>query len=133
MTVILAVAAMASVVNFWRVANLTVARDWPADAAIVDAVALIGRMDRSGGVRPVRIGVDRLLYPVVCYYAGDHDDGPTAFDVMVLPGDGLPVDYVYVPRSVRIERGEAIHYFAASDTVLWRGGRVPAPALPQPQ
>lgn len=126
--VVLSVAA-ASVWHATRVANLTSARDWPDDAVAVEMVALVAR---TAGHPPaagamVRLGVDWMYFPVVDYYAGRPGPEGARLDTVVLPGDGPPVQFVYVRPSSEFAVGDVVQRYPESGAVLRRTGARPVP------
>ncbi len=117
---VVVVVATAGVYHWARVGNVTSAHDWPADAA---AVAMLEDAGRSAPPRPaatgrVRIGVDWMYYPVAHYYAERLALNGVRFDAVVLPGDGPPVDFVYVRPSSEFRVGELVQRYPASGAEL---------------
>ena len=65
-----------------------------------------------------------MFYPVVRYYADRRPDGATRYDVVVLPGDGLPYDVVYARRNAGPGDGVLVQEYPESDAALWRPRRL---------
>ena len=114
--------AAGSVWNGTRAANLSRTLDWPADSSTPEMLRLVAESvaAESEARGLVRVGVEWMFYPVVRYYAERQSSGPTRYEVIVLPGDGLPFDFVYVPGSSDAAHGVVMRRFPESDAVLWR-------------
>jgi hypothetical protein len=108
--------------NAARLANVTHTADWRHDAstpAMVDRV----RRDLTPAPAVVRIGVEWMFYPVARYYAERMSTAAARYDVLVLPGDGRPLDYIYLPDGADLGPAAAVERFPLSGTTLAR----PAP------
>jgi hypothetical protein len=108
--------------NAARLANVTHTADWRHDAstpAMLDRV----RRDLTPPPAVVRIGVDWMFYPVARYYAERMSTPAARYDVLVLPGDGRPLDYIYLPDGADLGPAAAVERFPLSGTTLAR----PAP------
>ena len=111
--------AIASAWNFVRAANVSHTLDWTHDATTPAMLEVVARTDPRPGV--VRIGVDWFYYPVARYYAERRSTEATRYEVVVLPGDGLPFDFVYVAADSDMPPGALVQAFPESGSVLRRG------------
>jgi hypothetical protein len=111
--------AIASVWNGVRAANTSRALDWAHDAATPAMLEVAAGTDPRAGT--VRVGVDWSYYPVARYYADRLSTGATRYEVVVLPGDGLPFDFVYGPPTLESRRGAQLRAFPETGAALYRG------------
>lgn len=121
-TTVMLILAAGSAWNGWRAANVSRTLDWPADSSTAEMLGLVAASDSGEHAVPgvVRIGVDWVFYPVARYYAERQSSADTRHEVIVLPGDGLPFDFVYAAPSSDAATGAVLRRFPESDAVLWR-------------
>lgn len=114
--------AAGSAWNGARAANLSRTLDWPSDSATPEMLRLVAESDAAERAVPrmVRVGVEWMYYPVARYYAERQSTGTTRYEVIVLPGDGLPFDFVYASSASDPMRGVVVQRFPESDAVLTR-------------
>jgi hypothetical protein len=112
---LLVVLACGAVWHAARVGNVERAFDWPLDGC---TPAMLSRV-ASGGPAPIRLGVAWQYYPVAAYYSERWRGIYGAIDPIVLPGDGLRLDYAYAPAH-EIPPGEVITRYPDCDAVLAR-------------
>lgn len=121
-TITMLVLAAMSALNAARVFNVTHTADWRHDAstpAMLDRVA----RDRTPPPAVARIGVEWMFYPVARYYAERMSTPAARYDVLVIPGDGRPLDFIYTPDGADLGRATAVERFPLSGTMLARPGR----------
>ena len=118
-TAVMVLLAIASAWNGVRAANLSRTLDWSHDATTPAMLEVMARTDPRAGV--IRVGVDWLYYPVARYYADRLSTDATRYEVIVLPGDGLPFDFVYVDAGSEMPPGGLVQAFPESGSVLRRG------------
>jgi len=111
--------AIAGAWNGVRAANTSRALDWAHDSTTPAMLEVVARTDPRAGV--IRVGVDWFYYPVARYYADRLPTAGTRYEVVVLPGDGLPFDFVYVDSSSDMPPGALMQAFPESGLVLHRG------------
>ena len=111
--------AIASAWNGVRVANVSHTLDWNHDRATPGMLDTVARTNQRSGV--IRVGVDWPFYPVARYYADRLATDSTRFEVVVLPGDGLPFDFVYAGADAEVGAGSVLQTFPETGTVLRRG------------
>jgi len=80
---------------------------------------LVAQTNSRPGV--IRIGVDWMYYPVARYYADRLSSSVHQYKVVVLPGDGLPFDFVYARPDSDMAQGAILRSFPAGNAVLRRG------------
>ena len=91
-----------------------------------DEIAQRGEAQQMPG--PLRVGVEWRFYPTARYYADRLPAGGVRVEPIVLPGDGLRLDFAYGPPPVLPRSGRVIaehqtsgaklrHYRAASSHV----------------
>jgi len=119
LTAVMVLLAIASAWNGVRAANLSRTLDWTHDATTPAMLEVMARTDPRAGV--IRVGVDWLYYPVARYYADRLSTEATRYEVVVLPGDGLPFDFVYVDAGSETPPGALVQAFPESGSVLRRG------------
>jgi hypothetical protein len=120
-TGLLLIAALASSWHLARVANLTSTLDWSRDQSTPAMLRLVAETThRFSSVVPgsVRIGVDWMFYPAAQYYAERQSTAELRYEVIVLPGDGFPVDVTYTRSRSEFQNGTVIGQFPESDAVL---------------
>jgi hypothetical protein len=119
-----AMVATALVVGFHavRVAELTRTTDWGRDATAVAMLDLVAHRADQRHPAPdlVRVGVEWMYYPVVRYYADRRSTPARHYDIVVLPGDGLAVDYVYGSPGLAEANGAMIQRYPESLAGLWQ-------------
>jgi hypothetical protein len=120
-TITMLILAGVSSLNAARVANLTYTADWRHDAS---TPAMLDRVARDSTPPPavVRIGVEWMFYPVARYYAEQMSTPASRYDVLVLPGDGRPFDFIYAPDGVNLGRVTVVERFPLSGATLVRRG-----------
>ena len=118
-TIVMLVLAGVSALNLARVANITHAADWRQDAS---TPAMLERIARDQATPPavVRIGVEWMFYPVARYYAERMSTPASRYDVLVLPGDGRPLDFMYAPDGASLGRVTVVEPFPLSGATLVR-------------
>ena len=91
--------AAASLWHGARMANLSHAFDWPGDSAVPWLLheVLTHPDERQPAPASTRLGVHWSLYPIARYYADRLPPGSSRVEPLVLPGDGLPLDFAYGP------------------------------------
>jgi hypothetical protein len=111
--------AIASAWNGVRAANTSRALDWAHDAATPAMLDVVARTEPRAGI--IRVGVDWFYYPAARYYADRLSTGATRYEVVVLPGDGLPFDFVYGPPASESRQGAQLRAFPETGAALYRG------------
>lgn len=108
-----------SALNAARVANITHTADWRHDAS---TPAMLDRIARNQTPPPavVRIGVEWMFYPVARYYAERMSTPAVRYDVLVLPGDGRPFDFLYAPDGAGVGRLTVVERYPLSGATLAR-------------
>lgn len=121
-TAIMLTVATGSAWNMVQAANLSLTLDWPQDRSTVEMLDEVARSTEAGGSPPqrVRIGVDWMFYPVARYYVERRSTSQTRYEVIVLPGDGLPIDFAYTLTDSDRPKGTELRRFPASDAVLFK-------------
>ena len=119
-TITMLVLAGASALNLARVFNVTYTADWRHDASTPAMLDRIAR-DQTPPPAVVRIGVEWMFYPVARYYAERMSTPATRYDVLVLPGDGRPLDFMYAPDGASLGRVTVVEPFPLSGATLVRG------------
>jgi hypothetical protein len=118
-TITMLILAGVSALNAARVANLTHTADWRHDAS---TPAMLDRVARDSTPAPavVRLGVEWMFYPVARYYAEQMSTPASRYDVLVLPGDGRPFDFIYAPDGANLGRVTVVERFRLSGATLLR-------------
>jgi hypothetical protein len=118
-TITMLVLAGFGALNAARVANVTHTADWRHDAS---TPAMLERVARDSTPPPavVRIGVEWMFYPVARYYAERMSTAESRYDVLVLPGDGRPFDFMYAPDGTNLGRVTVVERFPLSGATLVR-------------
>ena len=121
-TATIVVMAMVAAAHAARVGNVTTTTDWPRDAATSSMIDLVAHRADQRTLSPgvVRLGVEWMYYPVVRYYADRRSTPSRRYDVFVLPGDGLPVDFMYGSLGLEGTYGALIQRYPESNAGLWQ-------------
>ena len=120
-TAVMLILALGSAWNGVRAANMSRTLDWPADTSTPEMLGVVAENAEATVVTGVVcVGVDWMFYPVARYYADRRSSAETRYDIVVLPGDGLPFDFVYAAPSSEAAQSTVLRRFPASDAVLWR-------------
>jgi hypothetical protein len=119
-TAVMAALAIASVWNVVCVANQTHALDWPGDSEVPAMLQeVLGQAgDTSRASRPIRLGVDWPFYPAARYYVDRLPPGSPRVEPLVLPGDGLRLDFGYGPLETLPKGGRTIARHSVSGAEL---------------
>jgi hypothetical protein len=120
-TGLMLLAALASSGHCFRVANVTRTFDWTRDQSTPEMLRFVAEADTFSPVIPgtVRIGVEWMFYPVAEYYAERQSTSERRYDVVVLPGDGFPVDVTYArSSSAELRNGTILRHYPESSAVL---------------
>jgi hypothetical protein len=119
-----AVMLILSAVSTWngvRAANVTRTLDWPHDTTTVQMLDAIAESDDDANPPSVvRVGVEWMFYPVARYYADRQSNDVTRYDIVVLPGDGRPLDFTYAISAEVAGRGDLVRSYPDSGASLRR-------------
>lgn len=121
-TFVMLVLAAGSTWNLVRAANLSRTLDWPQDRSTVEMLNEVVHSTQAADspARLVRVGVDWMFYPVARYYAERQSTAQTRYEVIVLPGDGLPVAFAYVLAGSDRPKGTELRRFPDSGAGLYK-------------